>query len=129
MQAVRQFAKVVDHKVTVDLPVHFEARQVEIIVLPAEEAETLQDEPLDPVIKEFLELDTSDFTPEQKEAYDRVVAYIGQGRKEGDPYPLGLFAGFGHVSEDFDAPLPDEDLWYGSETDEYGISLSNESAP
>lgn len=128
MQAIRQIAQVVDRRVTIDLPASFAAEQVEVIVLPAEEAVLPLAKSLHPAVQEFLALDTSGFTPEQKMAHERVVAYIRRGRKKGESYPLGLFAGFVKVSEDFDAPLPDEDIWYGSETDEYGMSLSHEPA-
>ena len=123
MQAIRQFAQVVDHRVTIDLPTDFAAEQVEVIVLSAVEAVESRPSPRDPALRAFMNLDTSAYTPEQKAAYDRVIAYIRSGRREGEPYPLGLFAGFVEVSDDFDDPLPDEDLWYGSETDEYGINL------
>lgn len=128
MQAVRQVVRVIDRKVIIDLPAGFDAEQVEVIVLPAAQAEAEAAPDRDPALAEFLALDTSGYTPEQKAAHERVSAYILGGRKEGEPYPLGLFEGFGSLSEDFDDPLPDEDLWYGSETDEYGLSLTYETA-
>lgn len=123
MRAVRQFAQVVNNRVTIDLPSDFATGQVEVIVLSAAEAVEGRLPPHNPAVRAFMKLDTSTYTPEQKAAYDRVVAYIRRGRKAGEPYPLGLFAGLVEVSDDFDDPLPDEDIWYGSETDEYGISL------
>jgi hypothetical protein len=110
MQAIRQFAQVVDHRVTIDLPTDFVAQQVEVIVLSAEKAVDSRPSPHDPTVQAFMKLDTSTYTPEQKAAYDRVVAYIRRGRKAGEPYPLGLFAGFVEVADDFDDPLSDEEL-------------------
>lgn len=124
MQAIRQFAQVVDHRVTIDLPTDFVAEQVEVIILSAEEAESSPSEPLHPSINRFLALDTSAFTPEQQAAYERTSTLLRRGRRPDEPRILGMFAGMVQVSDDFDAPLPDEELWYGSETDEYGISLA-----
>ena len=123
MQAIRQFAQVVDNRVTIDLPSDFAAGQVEVIVLSTEEAELSLSAPLHPAISKFLALDTSAFTPEQQTAYERTSTLLRRGRRPDEPRILGMFAGLVQVSDDFDDPLPDEDLWYGSETDEYGISL------
>lgn len=123
MQAIRQFAQVIDHRVIIDLPTDFAAEQVEVIVLSAVEAEPSTTAPLHPSISKFLALDTSEFTPEQQAAYERTSILLRHGRRPDEPRILGMFAGLVQVSDDFDDPLPDEDLWYGSETDEYGISL------
>lgn len=123
MQAVRQYAQVVDRKVTIDLPADFAVEQVEVIVLPAEQATTDQSPSLDPAIQSFLALDTSSFTPKQKEAHARASAILRKGRQADEPRILGIFAGLVEISDDFDDPLPDEDLWYGSETDEYGMTI------
>lgn len=124
MQAIRQIAQVVGHRVTIELPSDFAAKTVEVIVLSLEEATNGQATPLDPAVQEFLELDTSAFTPQQLEAYERVVTHIHRERRADEPYPLGLFAGLVEITDDFDAPLLDEELWYGADTDEYGVSVS-----
>lgn len=46
-----------------------------------------------------------------------------RGRQADEPRILGLFAGLAKVSDDFDAPLPDEDIFWGAETDENGVSM------
>ncbi len=122
MQAIRQIAQVVDRRVTINLPASFSAEQVEVIVLPVE-ATNRQATPLDPAVQEFLELDTSAFTSVQLEAYARASRLLRRGRRPDEPRILGIFAGLVEVADDFDAPLEDEELWWGSETDEYGISL------
>lgn len=123
MQAIRQIVQVVDLRVTIELPADFAGQQVEVIVQATQPPVNGGDASLDPALRSFLELDTSAYTPAQREAYARVAAQIYRGHQPSEPYPLGLFAGFVEISDDFDDPLPDEDLWYGAETDEYGISL------
>lgn len=123
MQAIRQIAQVVDRRVTIDLPASFAAEQVEVIVLPAEAAMNARVAFLDPAVQEFLELDTSAFTPVQLDAYARASRLLRRGRRPDEPRIPGIFAGLVEVADDFDAPLEDEELWWGSETDEYGISL------
>lgn len=123
MQAVRQVVRVIDRKVIIDLPAGFDAEQVEVIVLPAAQAEAEAAPDRDPALAEFLALDTSGYTPEQKAAHKRASALLRQGREADEPRILGIFEGLGSVADDFDDPLPDEELWWGSETDEYGITL------
>lgn len=45
MNAVRQVLKVENHQVTVQLPADFAAEEVEVIVLPADTAEVVSEEP------------------------------------------------------------------------------------
>ncbi|MBI3958120.1 MAG: hypothetical protein HY328_04865 [Chloroflexi bacterium] len=123
MQAIRQIAQVVGRRVTIDLPASFVAEQVEVIVLPAEEAVLPQTEPLAPAVQEFLALDTTAFSPQQRAAYERASTLLRRGRRPDEPRILGIFAGLVEVADNFDAPLEDEELWWGSETDEYGMSL------
>lgn len=124
MYAIRQIQKVQGRTVTVELPPDFPADRVEIIVLPAEPTEV--EDLLEPAVQAFLKLDTSGFTEEQRAAYERVKEHIRRGRAPDEPRILGLFEGIVTVADDFDAPLPSEieDLFWGSETDEYGILLN-----
>ena len=127
MEAIRQFHKVANGAITIELPVDFSAAEVEVIILPKQTAMNGNEQELDEVQRarqSFLSIDTSDFTPEQMQTFvqscKRVLTY-----KPGDPRLFGLYKGLIWVADDFDAPLPDDivDLFYGSETDEYGLSL------
>ena len=124
MYAIRQIQQARDRKIVVQLPEDFPTDSVEIIILPAtlelREAE-IDNVPAD--IHQFLTRDTSHFTADQRQAYDRVCTAIRRGRNPNEPRILGLFAGLMQVTDDFDAPLPDEDLFWGEGTDEYGMSL------
>lgn len=124
MQAVRQYARVVDRQVTIELPADFAAEQVEVIVLPVEQVSHSAEMQTDPAVAEFLALDTSAYSTSQLAAYERASALLRRGRASDEPRILGIFAGLVEVADDFDAPLADEDLWWGAETDEYGISLA-----
>ncbi len=75
----------------------------------------------------ILATDTSHFSEEKKKAFIRTREILLCGRKPGEPPPVDPFAGLVYVADDFDAPLPKEieDLFYGSESDEYGISLAS----
>jgi hypothetical protein len=128
MQALRQFHTAENGTITIQLPADFPTSEVEVIVLPKQP--TVNGSYPEPdegqvAIQQFLAMDTSHFTPEQLKAYERTSALLRKGRKPNEPRILDLFAGLIEVSEDFDAPLPDDiiDLFYGSETDEYGITL------
>ncbi len=125
MYAIRQIQQVrEDRTITVHLPPDFPADRIEVIVLPAEEPSG-REEPLDPAVRNFLEMDMSQLSEEQREAHARVVAYLQQEHDPDEPRVFGLFRGWIEVAEDFDAPLPPEieDLFWGSETDEYGMSI------
>lgn len=73
-------------------------------------------------IGRFLSQDVSQWTPEQQAAFARTKAMVLNGRQPDEPRILGLFAGLVEVSDDFDAPLPDEDSFWGVETDEYAMT-------
>ncbi len=128
MYAVRQIQNVENGRVIVQLPADFPAERVEVIVLPAPglHGDTLSQ--LDKgamAIQRFVTMDTSHLTAEQMKAYQRASDILRKGRKPDEPLIFGLFEGLGWVDDDFDVPLSDEviDLFYGSETDEYGISM------
>ena len=70
-------------------------------------------------------LDKIDLTAEQQLAYWRACMILRKARQPNDVRIFALFSGLVASTADFDEPLPDEitDLFYGSATDEYGISL------
>lgn len=73
-------------------------------------------------ITRFLTLDSSQFSAAQRQAYEQACKTLKQGRSSGDPRILGLFTGLGQISDDFDAPLPDEDLFWGEASNANGFS-------
>ncbi|HRJ44267.1 MAG TPA: hypothetical protein PL105_20410 [Caldilineaceae bacterium] len=115
MQAIRQIMQVVDRRVTIELPADFAGQQVEVIVQATQPPVNRGDSALDPALRSFLELDTSAYTPAQREAYARASKPLRRGRRPDEPRILGIFAGLVEVADDFDAPLPDEDLWWGAD--------------
>ena len=122
MILMRQIYQVKNRQVTLTLPKNFSAQQVEVIVLPvAEEKETENDKTA--VIQRFLSLDTSQFTTAQYKAYMKTCVRLQQRNTQNQPRIGGLFAGLVHISDDFDDLLPDEHLFWGEETDEYGMTL------
>lgn len=121
MQAIRQIKVVKGRTVVVHLPDEFPATdQVEVIILPApsQAGGTLLD-----AVEQFLTIDTSQFTEDQRRAYAQASVLVQKGRHLDEPRLLGLFAGLVQMADDFDAPLPDEELFWGRSTDEQGISL------
>ena len=76
-------------------------------------------------IGRFLAQDVSRWTPAQQQAYARTKALIVNGRRPDEPRILDLFAGLIEVSDDFDTPLPDEAIFWGEDTDEYGITKTS----
>jgi len=127
MYAVRQIQHVQNGTVVVQLPKGFPSQSVEVIILPIQQTITspnaVKQNEAQVAIHDFLTMDTSHFTPAQQQAYTRSCALIQQGRRPDEPRILGLFAGLGEIADDFNDPLPDEDLFWGEETDEYGMML------
>lgn len=122
MALMHQIYQVKNQQVTLTLPKDFSAEQVEIIVLPVTEEKEMAGGKT-AVIQRFLSLDTSDFTTEQYKAYMKTCGLLQQGGAPDKPRTAGLFAGLVHISDDFDDPLPDEHLFWGEETDEYGMTI------
>ena len=127
MQALRQFHKPTNGLLTIQLPAGFTDGEVEVIILP--KATTINgihhaENEMEQAVRHFLTMDTSNFTDDQLQAYrqncERLQAY-----QPGGPPLYDLYKGMVHLSDDYDAPLPDEiiDLFYGCETDEYGMTL------
>lgn len=128
MQALRQFHTAEQGMITIQLPNDFPTDEVEIIILPKEpESEGKAEEPSgeSSAIQRFLAMDTSRLSPEQKWAYERTCAHLSQHRVPGSARTLGLFEGLIEIADNFDEPLSDIeiDLFYGADTDEYGLSL------
>ncbi|RME63062.1 MAG: hypothetical protein D6790_05345 [Caldilineae bacterium] len=61
----------------------------------------------------------------QRTAIESAHKTLLAGRAPDEPRRLGVFAGLVKVAEDFDAPLPDEDAWWGASTNEWGISTED----
>lgn len=124
MLALRQIRPVKNHTVTIKLPKDFPADQVEVIILPAPTNTFSPEAEADAAAASIhLSVDTSRLTEVQHRAYERMQTLLKQGRKPDEPRILGLFSGLVQISDDFDEPLPDEDLYWGEGTDEYGVSL------
>jgi hypothetical protein len=117
VQIIRVIQKVEDGKVILTLPAEFVGEEVEIIVLPVRSITEppVSAEPGD-AIQRFLQIDTSRFTQRQLDAYYHTREQIRKGRKPGEPRILGLTGGLAKLAEDFNEPLPDEDLFYNGET-------------
>ena len=106
------------------LPAEFTANEVEVIITPVKEAgssaaHTAEED----AIQRLLDLDTSHFTEAQKQAYQRTCQLLRQKRRPDEPRLLGLFEGLFEIGDDFNDPLPDEGLFWGEETDEYGMTI------
>jgi len=128
MYAIRQIQAIENGRVVVQLPEDFPAGQVEVIILPVQTANGLaypKQGEANQALQRFLTLDTEHFTSDQQTAYQRACTILRKGRQQDEPRILGVFTGFVTSSADFDAALPDDivDLFYGSETDEVGVSL------
>ena len=68
MQALRQFHKVKNHTLTIQLPIDFSAEEVEVIILKkATEAELSEPDPVHIAIQRFLALDTSNLTADEQQ--------------------------------------------------------------
>lgn len=131
MQVVRQIQKVLDRTLLVHLPMDFQAEHVEVIILPVQlqrgerSAEPFpgrqNNHEVSAAIDDFMAAAPVYVTDDERAAYDRVCAVLRHGRRADEPRILGLFAGLLQISDDFDAPLADEDLYAGIYTDQYGL--------
>ena len=114
MYAYRQIQQALNRTIVVDLPEDFPTEQVEIIILPAVNFKPTKPEVSQEVANAthaFLTLNTSHFTVEQHKAYKRACAIIQRGRQKDEPRIWGVFEGLIDVADDFDAPLPNEELF------------------
>lgn len=131
MQAIRQIKTVKNRQVIVQLPEDFPlADQVEVIILPVSPEKEMNAQQLEPeatetvVIRDFLAMDSAQFTPVQRQAYERIKLTLQTSHHPNKPRTLGLFEGLIQIADDFDAPLTDENQFWGDSTDESGISLN-----
>jgi hypothetical protein len=83
---------------------------------PGDTAERAKEE-MKTAVDQFLAREISEIPPEQRQAYEKARQIVKKGRQPGEPRILGAFAGLITTSDDFDAPLPDEALFLGEETD------------
>lgn len=116
MEAVRQFHKVTNGTITIQLPVDFPADEVEVIILPKEtmgNGDRDDQDTLQQILQIFQSIDTSTFTPEQLQAFHRTCMLLGKGRKANEPRLFGLFTGLVEIADDFNE-LPEDyiDLFY-----------------
>lgn len=116
MEAIRQFHKVTNGTITIALPVDFPADEVEVIVLPKQtmvNGHHNDQGVMQQILQRFESIDTSTFTPEQLQAFNRTHMLLRKGRKADEPRMFGLFQGLGEIADDFNE-FPEEyiDLFY-----------------
>lgn len=116
MEAIRQFHKVANGVITIHLPVDFAADEVEVIILPKPtmvNGNGYEQDAMQQILQSFQSMDTSTFTTEQIQAYNRTCMLLRKGRKPDEPRMFGLFTGVVEIAEDFNE-LPEEyiDLFY-----------------
>jgi hypothetical protein len=119
IHAIHQVLPIKDRKIVVKLPDDFPAGHAEVIVKPALSAtlgsSTISyDEDLEQDLDLFWSLDTTDFSPRQMQAYERLQALLRKRQSPHESRELGLFREFVRIADDFDAPLPDEDAFEGA---------------
>jgi hypothetical protein len=124
---IHQIYPVKDNKIIIQLPENFAMSQAEVIVLPVIETEANSatgEDSSGTILADFLTMDTSHFTVEEKQAYLHISQILQQDRTADSPRIAGLFKGLVQIKDNFDDPLPDEDLFWGTDTDAYGITLT-----
>lgn len=116
MEAVRQFHKVTNGTITIQLPVDFPAEEVEVIILPKQtvvNGHGDEHDAMQQILQSFQNIDTSTFTSEQLQAFNRTCMLLRKGRQLNEPRQFGLFAGLVEIADDFN-DLPEDyiDLFY-----------------
>ena len=129
MYAVRQVVRVENQKILLDLS-DFPSEYAEEIVLPAKATDwgtngghALAESVTEQTIRAIQALDASQMTDEQRAARERTLSLLAEKPQPGAPRRLGIFDGLVEIADDFNAPLPDEEIYWGSLTDEYGMSI------
>ncbi len=129
MYAVRQVVRISDNKIVLDLS-DFPSEYAEVIVLPsngtkwdANGGQASVEATTEQTIRAIQALDTSQMSDEQSAARERTLALLAEKPQPGAPRRLGIFDGLVEISDDFNDPLPDEEIYWGSLTDEYGMSI------
>jgi hypothetical protein len=128
MSIFSQIYQVKDKQIVVTLPDDFVGTEVEVWVRPRAVVGLGEKGGDTAVVQAILNKETSNLLPDQQELYQRLQAYL-QAPPSARPPVAGLFAGLIHTAPDFDDPLPDEHLFWGETTDEYGLSLPSPSTP
>lgn len=72
MQAIKQYTKVINGSIHIDLPKDFTAKRVELIILPAD------DDELDNVAFQRFLLDSPEMTDEEFEAIEEKRGHLKQ---------------------------------------------------
>jgi hypothetical protein len=129
MYAVRQVVRVSDNKIVLDLS-DFPSEYAEVIVLPsngtkwdANGEHASVESTTEQTIRAIQALDTSQMTEAQRAARERTLLLLAEKPQPGAPRRLGIFDGLVEIADDFNDPLPDEEIYWGSLTDEYGMSI------
>jgi len=128
MYAVRRVLRVKDSKIVLDLP-DFPSEYAEIIVLPTLKPDqktnggiALAQSESTQAINLIQAIDATHLTQKQMAARERTLALLAEKTLPGAPRRLGIFDGLVEIADDFNAPLPDEEIYWGSLTDEYGVN-------
>ncbi len=129
MYAVRQVLRVEDNKIVLDLS-DFPTEYAEVIVLPAKAGDwdtngelSSAESTTEQTIRAIQALDTSRLTEAQRSARERTLTLLAEKPQPGAPRRLGIFDGLVEIADDFNDPLPDEEIYWGSLSDEYGTSV------
>lgn len=79
------------------------------------------------LLSQMQQQNTATWSGKQQAVYQNLVESVKRYSSE-QPRQLGLCTGLVEIDNDFDAPLPTElaALFWGSETDEFGISLAQD---
>lgn len=129
MYAVRQVVRVADNKIVLDL-YNFPSEYAEVIVLPsnatnwgANGEDASVELTTEQTIRAIQALDMSQMTYEQRAARERTLRLLAEKPQPGAPPRLGIFDGLVDIAEDFNDPLPDEEIYWGALSDEFGTSI------
>lgn len=116
MYALRETQTAINRIVTIELPTDFPTDEVEIIVLPANASKHPPTDELanrrQHILKYISSWDISEFSAEKMQAYNRLLNFYAHEFVPRVPPPEGLWEQFVWMSDDFNAPMEDEDLWY-----------------
>ncbi len=129
MYAVRQVVRVEDQRIVLNL-YDFPAEYAEVIVLPAKATDwgtngghASVESTTEQTIRAIQALDINLMTDAQRAARERTLALLAERPQPGAPPRLGIFDGLVEIADDFNDPLPDEEIYWGSLSDEYGMSV------
>lgn len=101
-----------DKQLHIQLPDDFTSPEINISIRPSSDIEI--EERRRAAMNQVLDWDISAFSAEQLTAYQRIIRYIRDDYHPNTPPPFGLYDGLVWMSDDFDAPMDDEALWYSA---------------